>query len=124
MLLGPEPELAVLGLQQAVQQWGWAGAVLTHIGNLLLQQADHLLAASYHLDVQVDHSSAMTEDGTVAASQEAEGHRTPGTGMGHRALEGHLGSQPCSGLWQQNPQSEGLGLSLGLGSILTSGLQT
>lgn len=56
----PEPQLAVLGLDQAVRQQGWAGAALTHIGNLLLEQADDPLVASYHLDVEVDHSSAMT----------------------------------------------------------------
>lgn len=60
LLMGPEPELAVLGLDQAMKQPGWAGAVLTHVDNLLLEQADDPLAASYHLDVEVDHSSAMT----------------------------------------------------------------
>lgn len=59
-LLGPEPELAVLGLDQAVKPWGRAGAELTHVGNLLLEQADDPLAASHHLDVEVDHSSATT----------------------------------------------------------------
>lgn len=35
-------------------------AVLTHVGNLLLEQADDPLAASYHLDVEVGHNSATT----------------------------------------------------------------
>lgn len=60
VLMGPEPKLAVLGRDQAMKQPRWVGAVLTHIGNLLLEQADDPLAASYHLDVEVDHSSAMT----------------------------------------------------------------
>lgn len=59
-LLGLEPELAVLRLDQPVKQQGWAGAELTHVDNLLLEQADDPLAASYHLDVEVDHSSATT----------------------------------------------------------------
>lgn len=59
-LLGPEPELAVLGLDQAVKQQGWEGAELTHVGNLVLEQGDDPLAASYHFDVEVNQNSAMT----------------------------------------------------------------
>lgn len=63
-------------------------AELTHIGNLLLQQADDPLLASHHLHVEVDHGSATTgRTRRWQPGQEAGGRCAPGSRLGCRALE-------------------------------------